>query len=466
MGQIQSIEEFLSLLIRRRLLIASIGALGAVLAVLYALTRPVVYEATSVIQVETPTVTDASGAPVVSVSAQRLQSIQQRLTTRDNLLAMIDRHSLYDGLPLSNDEKVHLLRQALRFQTVASVAAPAYGAPPQVSALLISTQADDAAKAARLSNDVAQSLIDASVEGQTGRAREAYDFFTAESQRLNADLAALDAELAAYRDSQADALPSQRELGRDEIVGIEADLRALDQQIVALGNERDRIAASPTLRETDRRQIATLGDQVQVLTAQRHALATQREALAERMARIPAVEQALDAFERRREQIETQATIVTERLNEADTARKLEERQQAERFTLLERAVTPELPVSGGRKRLAMVGMVASVILGVAVAFVMDLVFPVVRTAAQMKRQLDLQPVVSIPELPHLRQSRAEGIPTRHEAASSTVPSTWVDTMRNRLLAAWTRIAAGDHRQAALGMVTALGLLVVVAAIA
>ncbi len=466
MGQIQSVEEFLSLLIRRRLLIATITVLGTVLALLYALARPVVYEATSVIQVETPTVADDAGAPVISASAQRLQTIQQRLTTRENLLAMIDRHKLYDGLPLSNDEKVHQLRLALRFQTVASAATPVYGAPPQVSALLISTRADTAAKSARLANDFAQSLIDASVEGQTGRAREAYDFFTAERVRLDDELATLEAEVAAYRSVHADALPSQRDLWREEIGGIEADIRQLDQQIIALKNERDRIAAVATQRETDRRQIATIGDQVAVLAAQRAALASQRAALAERMGRMPAVEEGLAAYDRRRDQITAQAEAITRRLSEADTARKLEERQQAERFTLLERAVIPDLPISGGRKRLALVGAVASLLLGIAAAFVLDLAFPVVRTAAQMKRQLDLQPIVSIPELRNLRTSRAEGIPTRAgvQGLVGSDRKGWVLAVQRRVEGVWRWVQAGSVRPMVLGVFAALGLMAVVVA--
>jgi len=73
MGQIQSLEEFLGLLQRRRLLIAAMTVLGTVLAVLYALSRPLAYEAVALIQVERPLVGDAAGS---SGAAQRLQTIE------------------------------------------------------------------------------------------------------------------------------------------------------------------------------------------------------------------------------------------------------------------------------------------------------------------------------------------------------------------------------------------------------
>lgn len=407
MGQIQSLNEFLGLLIRRRLVIAAVTVLGMVLSLLYALSRPVVYEAAAVIQVQGPTVSDA-GNPATSASAQRLQTIQQQLTTRENLLAMIDRHDLYTDLPLSNDEKVHLLRISVRFQTVAAAAAVTYGSAPPVSALIIFAQVDDAAKAARVANDFAQSMLDAGAQTQSGRAQEALTFFVEEERRVAADLAALESEVATYKNDNGDALPALRDMRREEVVGIEADLRGIEGNLAALTSERDAVQApGRALRETDRRQVETLNGQIATLTAQRAALAAQRERLVIAMARMPEVERALAGYERRLDQLRAQYDQVTRRLAEADTAAKLEERQQSERFALLERAVIPELPISGGRRKLAMAGAVASLLFGIGVAFALDLLHPVVRTAAQMERELGLRPVVSIPEIRHLRPQQS-----------------------------------------------------------
>ncbi|QYK42467.1 MAG: hypothetical protein KF887_04925 [Paracoccaceae bacterium] len=413
MGQIQSIDEFLGLLLRRRLVIAAVAALGSVLAVMYALSRPVLFESAAVIQVETPTVSDGT---VPSASAQRLQAIQQRLTTRDNFLAMIDRHGLYAGLPASDDEKVHMLRTAVRFQTVASAAPSVYGAPQAISAVIILAQADSAPSAARIANDVAQQMLDAGAETQTGRAREALTFYTEEERRVAAELAALEVEVANYQQEHADALPGLRDLRRDEILGIESDLRAVEGQLVAISVEQAALTASGrTLRETDRRQIEALAGQAGMLTARRDALMTRREELVQAMSRMPEVERALAGYDRRLDQLRTQYDQVTRRLSDADTAAKLEERQQAERFTLLERAVIPDYPVTGGRKKLALAGAFVSVILGVIVAFALDLLTPYVRTSAQMERQIGLRPIVAIPEIRHVRRLRDDGLPVRLE---------------------------------------------------
>ncbi|MBK6466100.1 MAG: hypothetical protein IPF96_03850 [Rhodobacter sp.] len=90
MGQIQSLEDLLNFLTRRRWLIMAVAALGIVLAAIYAKSRPDSYEAAAVIEVQSAQVGDAG----TSGSAQLLQSIEQRLTSRENLAAVIDRHGL------------------------------------------------------------------------------------------------------------------------------------------------------------------------------------------------------------------------------------------------------------------------------------------------------------------------------------------------------------------------------------
>jgi uncharacterized protein involved in exopolysaccharide biosynthesis len=132
------LDDLIGMILRRRRLIAAgDGAGHAGHGAGAAGPRAVVWEAVAVLQVQSSTVGE-DGTPAAGPStaaAQRLQAIEQRLTTRASLLAVIDRHGLYRDLPLTEDEKVLLLRQSLRFQTVASVAQAAYGAPPLVSAL-------------------------------------------------------------------------------------------------------------------------------------------------------------------------------------------------------------------------------------------------------------------------------------------------------------------------------------------
>ena len=119
MGQIQSLAEFYSLIRRNLLLIATVFILGTLLAAVYAKTRPDIYESTAVIQIETSEVsTPAQGAAGGNEVGLLMETIERRLTTRDALLDLATRHGVLAGEPLSDDEKVAVLRESTRVQTL------------------------------------------------------------------------------------------------------------------------------------------------------------------------------------------------------------------------------------------------------------------------------------------------------------------------------------------------------------
>lgn len=401
MGQIQTFEELLGLLFRRRLLIGAVTVFGIVMTLLFVMSKSDVFESTAVIQVQSPTVTspDGTASTTHENSAQRLQAIQQQLTTRDNMLAVIARHGLYSGSSLTDDQKVHALRTSLRFEPVASAASTGFGQAAEVSAVLISAQAETRAKAARVANDFAQGILDAGATGQMERALEALGFFREEETRLKAQINTLKTEFSAYQSENRDALPAQRELLRQELTGIETEVRTLDQSLVGLRNERSLIERKETLRATDRRQIDTLTAQIETLSAQGTALEVRRSDILATLAKAQGVDRKMDEFQRNLDQLQSQYDAVIRRSADAETDAKLQDRQQGESFTLLERAAEPDYPISGGRRKLALAGAAASLLLGVALAFAMDQMRPILRTRSQLERELGLRPIITIPEI-------------------------------------------------------------------
>ena len=398
MGQIQSLQEFVNLLSRRRWLILAVAVIGALMSAIYAKSRPDVYETAAVIQVETAAV-QGSDSQRSSAAAATLQLIEQRLTTRDNLSAMIERHGLYTNLPLSIDRKVDLLRQSVRFEGVDSAGGQGFGESRNLSAILIYARMGDPDTAARVANDFAQGLLDRSAANQRDRADQNVLFFRQEVDRIGQTIAAVEAESTGYKNQNAGTLPESRAAIRTEMTGLETDLRRQQQDLLALQGEAALIEAKPTKRETDRRALDDIAARRQVLEAQIADGIARRTALAAELATSPEVERVLAGYERQLEQLRNQQDAATARMVQAETDSRLAERQQAERFTLLERAIIPEGSMGGSNRKLALAGAAASLLAGLALAFVMDLLFPVVRTAAQLERQLDLRPVISIPEV-------------------------------------------------------------------
>lgn len=403
MGHIQTLDDLISFLLRRRTLIILVTILGVALSVFAAKSRPKTYETAAAIQIQLPQVAEgqATDAAPDLGSAQLLQSIEQRLTTRENLIAMIDRHGLFADAPgLTTDQKVTALRASITFQQVASAGNPSFGQPAQVSALLIYARLGDPELAARVANDLAQNVLDLGAQGQADRARATFTFFTDEEKRVSTDVAAMEAAIADYKNAHSDALPEMEAARRDELVSIETDLRALNQTHAALMVEGDALRAQDTIRATDRRRLDDITATLALTQAQKDSLTARQNVLNAAVAQTPEVERELRGLDRQLQQLQDQYTVVSRRLAEAETDQRLADNQQDQRFTILERAITPEFSTSGGGKKLAALGAVASLLVALVLAYLMDIRHPIIRTEAQMLRELDLRPVVTIPEVP------------------------------------------------------------------
>lgn len=429
MGQIQSIDELIGLLVRRRLLIAAMTVFGIVITLLYVISKQDVFESTAVIQVQSPNAATADGTTTAphENSAQRLQTIQQQLTTRENMLAVIARQGLFSGTALTDDQKVHLLRISLRFETVASAAAAGFGQPSEVSALLISAKAATRAQAARVANDFAQGILDAGANSQAEQSRQALSFFRQEAAELKAQIGSINSDLAKYQAQNLDALPAQRDTFRTELTGIETELRSLDQSLVAARNDRAVIDRKQVLRVTDRRQLDSLIAQIETQTAQAQALETRRAEILASLAKAQDFDRTIDTYQRNLTQLQNQYAEVTRKSASAETDAKLQSLQQSETFAMLERAAEPDYPISGGRRKLAMAGVVASLVFGIIAAFIIDHIRPVLRTRSQLERELDLRPIVAIPEIKHsglsLRSWFPDDLPKLSEFGPSQNPS-------------------------------------------
>lgn len=403
MGHIQTIGELIAFLLRRWFMIAVIAMAGIAFSLFMASKMPSTYESAAVIQVEGPSVErsgDAGRGAAGQSTTEMLQSIEQRLTTRENMMAVIQRHALYADAPgLTIDQKIALLRRSITFQGVASGLNQVYGGNQQVSAMVISASSGDPEQAARIANDFAQSLLDESNASQTARTRETLVFYNEESRRIETELTALEAEVASYRAAHASSLPAARESRLDESSGLETDLRAVERDLAGLMGQKTLVERTGLTRITDQRQLETLNTQITVAEAQRDALLARKAELQTSEADAAEVDRVLAGFGRRGAQLQAQYEVVSRRVAEAETSSRLADSQQSERISLLERAIAPQQPSSGSGRKIAAAGVLGSVLMAVFAAFALELLRPVVRTAEQMERELALRPVISIPEI-------------------------------------------------------------------
>lgn len=451
--QIQIAKELLRMLWRRKLMFLAVVIIGCGATLSYALKLTPLYEATAAIQIQRPQISGDLANAADSSVAERVQQIEQRLMARTNMIAVIEELGLFEDLSaLTVNDKVGVLRDVTRIDRVT---APGTGFGPNgtPSALFISVTLSDARQAADTANRFVESVLELNEQKRSDLVRQTVAFFKNEETRISDAIVVLEREIATFKNRNLDALPEGLSDRRDEIGQIESaeleletrildleqrrdTLQSDDNQIGELGTRspeyeelrrleieleaRSRVLAPthPEIRQLERqiasvvagstqlrdsaitREVSLIGRQIAALEKQKGAFAERRTALETSLRNMPRVTLELNALERRLEQLQSQFNVISVRRLEAETGQRLEESRQSERFVVLESALEPEISIGPSRKKLALAGGMASVIAAFAIVWLLELINPVIRTSAQMRRKLDLRPVVSIPYIP------------------------------------------------------------------
>ncbi|MCB1388606.1 MAG: hypothetical protein KDK12_05595 [Rhodobacteraceae bacterium] len=407
MGPIQNLHEILSWIRRRWRLMLLLTVLGSLGGMVMALRTERVYSASAVIQVINPvivaTTEDGAGAAVPDVT-RRVQMIEQQLMSREALLDLAQRHNLFDGAPISPSEQVALMRQNFSITSIAA-AQQGFSRDGSLSALIVSASDGDPQTAADIANELANQLVQRSVDARQSNAQQALDFFRAEESRLEGNITDLEQEIADFRSQNEALLSDAVALRRSERARLMDGLRDLQAELSARQSELDTLDVTST-RAVIQRQVVALRDTVEQLTQQESEMRARIAEIQDILTRSPGYEQQVLAMNRRMEQLQAQLTAAADRRREAELSARIEDDQQAERFELLERALVPEYPVSRSRKKVALMGFAGGLGLGLMLAYALEWMQPVLRTAARMERDLQLRPVISIPFTMSQRERR------------------------------------------------------------
>jgi uncharacterized protein involved in exopolysaccharide biosynthesis len=397
--QLISIDDFTDLVRRRIRVILAVTVLGFVASVFFALQQTHLYRSSEVIQVKRPTVDDELAPTTVdSASARRLQLIQQQLMTRSNLLDVAEKYNLFEGMEgLPQTEKVASIRNAVTINGVAA-AREGFGDDGTVSVITISATFNTPEKAQQIAHEFAARTIEISTRQRLAQARETLAFFTNEEEKLLDELEALEDDLTAFRRENNLAISGSLEFRQTQVVTVSSAILEVEREIITLQQELSQLDQNQraATRERQRREIEA---QIQSLETQKKLLEARAQELSSTIERSPRIERELGAFDRRREKLRNQLDVINARRAEAEVGFKLEQQRQSERLSVIEPAALPEYPFTSGRKKLVVMGTFASVLLGIGVAFLLDLRHPVIRSSQQMQRRIGVTPVVTIPQM-------------------------------------------------------------------
>lgn len=393
MGSIHTLSDLRAALWRWLWLILLVLAVGLPAVVVYVKSRPRLYEAIAVIQIEAPDVTITSSGQVRGLTADgQLDLLTQGLMARDNIERLIDQHGLFPEID-SATVRVAALRESI---TTVKLVDPAQAWRPDVqpTGLSITVQLGEPEAAATIANALLEQIIAEAHDRAEGRAARTLEFLVSEERRVSAQISEIESQIATFRTTNIEALPEGLTAQRDRLNRLTETRLALEQQRLELQGTSTRMRPEEVAA-----QATLIAEQIELVDGDIAAIEVA-------LATAPDIERQLTAMARTLDQLEAQLTVLTRQRTEAATNELLASQEQAGRFVVLERAEVPDSPVSMSRTKLAMAGGVAVGLFALALAFALEIMNPAIRNPRQMERLLGSEPVIVVPRLRSRRWRR------------------------------------------------------------
>ena len=394
MGPFTSFSEVRSAILRQAWLILLILAVGLPAVYWYVKGIPKVYEASGVIGLEGPRANlgDQFANPNEVGVAQRLDEIQQALLSRTYLKELAEQFELF---PEAENEATRLamVRYVITFNRLVDPS-QAWRNDAQPYGLSIGVRLEDPDATVTMAN----ALLDAAVavDAERERARQGVTLgrmdailatLASEESRIGAEIAEVEARIADYRTAHADSLPENLPNVRERLSSLLSQSAALERDISGL--QRTQADRPSSIAERHRAD----------LEAMRQDLLSQIAAAQASIAAAAEVERELGALTRHLRSLETELSAIVTQRTEAQMSQGLVDDSQGTPFAVLETALPPEYPTGPSRRKVALAGAAAVAGLALGLALARELLHPVIRTASQMQKQLNLEPVVAIPYL-------------------------------------------------------------------
>ena len=270
------LRDALAALRRRRQPVLLALAAGVLTTLLLALLLPAYYESVGIILIEQQEVPQELVRSMISSYAdERVQTINQRVMTTQNLMDIIRRYNLYPNRVKrdSREQLIERMRKDVAFKTIsADVVDPRSGVPRQATiAFSVSYRNRSPDQAVKVANELVTLYLNENLTERTQRAEDASSFLREESSRISRHVEELDAQLADFKSKHVNELPelTQAKLqfldrAEQELSDTQARQMALEQQRSYLQGQLALIKPNSQILAEDGSRILTPADRLRV----------------------------------------------------------------------------------------------------------------------------------------------------------------------------------------------------------
>jgi capsular polysaccharide biosynthesis protein len=327
--------------------------------------------------------TDLVKPTVTSAAQERIQVIEQRTMTRDNLLAIVEKFKLFPERRtlMSPTQLVELMKQSIKIEPVAQPLAFSRTTSQNPTVIFtVGFEYSDPQNAARVANELVTRILDLDLRDRTSRATDTTKFLAREVQRLQAESSLIDAKLA-----QAKLSPARS-----------SSRSTADETATQLAHLRADLAAKSAIYSDRNYQVQTLKRQIEALQkiAPQHSETATNDSVAPSAAgQNPDV----DALETQQKSVQANLEVATQKLAAARLGEKLEQDQQSEKLEVIDQPTQPQEPIRPNRPKIAGIVIALALMAGAAIAVGAELLDKAIRRSSDLYSVVDSELVISVP---------------------------------------------------------------------
>ena len=201
---------------------------------------PAVYQSQATILVESQQIPeDLVRSTVTSLPDERIQVIEQRVMTRANILAIIDKFDLYldQTRRITTTELVERAREATSIERIRLDGGNRRSDRFSV-AFTVAFEHQDPGVAARVTNELVTLILEENVRTRTSRASETTKFLARESERREEELQRIEAQIAAFKQENEASLPESLDFRLNFLERMERRLIDVNSEIQGLDRDQ------------------------------------------------------------------------------------------------------------------------------------------------------------------------------------------------------------------------------------
>ncbi len=258
--QEKTLQDYLAILSRRKVSMITTMLIVFLIGIVVALVWPPTYRSSATILIKEQDIpSDLVRSTVTSYAAQRIQTISQRVMTRNNLMQIIEKYNLYEKerKRKTTEEVIEEMRDDIGLNMIsADVVDPRSGRPTTAAiAFTLSYEGDNPASTQKVAGELTSLFLAENLKTRKEKASETYVFLTDETDKLSKKIAEIESKLADFKDKHADSLPEMATMNltmmnrvENELSQVEAELRSKKERKFYLESQLAQINPLTNMR--------------------------------------------------------------------------------------------------------------------------------------------------------------------------------------------------------------------------